>query len=75
LVDDGIVGQRDDLVPDRVVGAQDVVAVASTTGRQQLADEAPEHPRLFGNLWALIVFKNIKLFEVGHFLCLNKIRA
>ena len=26
----------------------------------------------FGNLWALIVFKNIKLFEAGHFLCPNK---
>ncbi len=27
---------------------------------------------LFGNLWVLILFKNIKLLDVGHFLCLNK---
>ena len=26
----------------------------------------------FWNLWALIVFKNIKLFEASHFLCPNK---
>jgi hypothetical protein len=33
--------------------------------------EAAE-PRFFWNLWGLIVFKNIKLFEASHFLCPNK---
>ena len=31
-----------------------------------------ENLGFFGNLWALIVFKNINLFEAGHFLCPNK---